>query len=103
MVAIDVNAHGDPGCYGGVNAQWSVILGFAIFKDGSKAIVATHSWGGFYLWNIDAVVQSNIQLLSLPAHTAQKQLVNSTAAPVSASTAAVSLNEVRNKLVVIRV
>lgn len=103
VAAFDANAHGDPGCYGGANAQWCVILGFAIFKDGSKSIIATHSWGGFYLWNIDAFAQSNIQLLSLPAQVSQKQLVNSSPTPAVISTTAVSLNEVRNKLVLIRV
>ena len=101
LVAFDVDSQGNPGCYGGANAHWAVIVGYGIFNDGRRYIIATHSWGGFYVWTFEQLCQSNTQLLMLPQSSQQTAVANGPAIPAASQKQAVSLNEVRNKLVVI--
>jgi len=100
LLAFDVDTHGNPGTYGGVNAHWAVVVGYGIFHDGSKYLITTHSWGGFYIWSMEQLIQSNTQLLNLPQVGQTQALING---PVLSNppAASLSLNVVRDKMVVV--
>lgn len=101
MVAIDVDAKGNPGAYSGTNAHWAVLLGFGSHKDGEQFVVATHSWGGFYIWPLTALKQSNAQLIQIPqAVQSAAQVANGS--HTAATIPGVSLSGVRNKILVLR-
>lgn len=101
LVAFDVDAQGNPGSYGGANVHWAVIVGHGVYNDGTNYVIATHSWGGFYIWSMDELTQSNCQLLNLP-QSSQAQMVGNgvPTAPLN-NPPMLTLNEVRNKFIVI--
>jgi hypothetical protein len=100
LVAFDVDTLGNPGSYSGANAHWAVIVGYGIFHDGSKYLIATHSWGGFYIWSLDQLVYSNSQLLNLP-QTMQTQVVANGPVLSNPPPQSICLNVVRDKMVAI--
>lgn len=101
LVAFDVDAQGNPGSYGGANVHWAVIVGHGVFNDGTSYVIATHSWGGFYIWSMEELVQSNCQLLNLPQNNQNQLIVNGGPTVPASTTQTFSLNEVRNRFVVI--
>jgi len=99
LVAFDVDTQGNPGCYGGANAHWAVVVGYGVYHDGDIYVVATHSWGNFYTWKLETLVQSNSQLLHLPQSLQQQAVANGqqTTSPAASS---IKLNAVRNTMFV---
>jgi hypothetical protein len=100
IVAYDVDTQGNPGHYAGVNVHYAVIVGYGIFHDGSKYLITTHSWGGFYIWSLEQFIQSNMQLLNLPQSN-QVQVASNGSVTTNATSQSVSLNVVRDKMIVI--
>ena len=99
LVAIDVDTQGNPGCYGGANAHWAVIIGYGVYHSGEIQVIATHSWGGFYSWKLETLQQSNSQLLNLPKSSVSAAVANGPV-PNNPPSATISLNGIRGRMFV---